>query len=93
MCETGWLEVESLYACFRMAFYHHLPCFLLLPSSCLDVTNIFRMAPSITELAKNISSSSFACVKHLSSFPPAHAWFYRKDILMVEEIFVLYSGF
>lgn len=93
MCETGWLEAKFLCPCYRMAFYHHPSCFLLLPSSCLDVTNILRMVPSITEVEKNILLSSFACVKHLSSFPPAHAWFYRKDILRIEEIFVLYSGF
>lgn len=32
--------------------YHHPSCFLLLPSSCLDVTNILRMVPSITEVEK-----------------------------------------
>lgn len=89
--ETGWLEAEPLCPCSRMAF--HPPCFLLLSSSCLDVANIFRMVPSITDLENNILLSSFACVKHLSSFPPAHAWFYRKDMLRVEEIFVLYFGF
>jgi len=68
-------------------------CFLLPSSDYFDVTNIFRMVPSITELEKNILLSYFACVMHPSSFPPGHARFFRKDVLTIEEIFILYSGF
>jgi len=68
------------------------PRFLLPSSSCLDVANIFRIVP-IRELEKNILLSSFACVKHPSSFPPARAWFYRKDMLRVKAVFVLHSRF